>query len=695
MKETGDLLFELGTEELPPKALKNMAKSLKESLKSQLTKENINYGSIEDFASPRRLAVIIKNIEKKQQDKKIIRFGPSIGAAFKDGKATPAAVGFAKSCGISDALKLETKMTDKGEKLVFEFEEKGVSVSKLIEPILKKALKNLPIPKMMRWGDHDFSFVRPVHWVLLILDNEIIPVTLFDKKASNITYGHRFHHPEAITIQNPNEYLEKLKANYVLNDWQKRKELVIVEAKKVAEKLNAEVLLDDDLVEEVTAIVEYPFAFSVEFKHDFLRVPKEALISAMQGHQKCFPLVEKNNHEKLINHCITISNIKSEKPEVVIKGNQKVITARLSDAAFFYDTDLKTPLESYLNRLCHVTFQKQLGSMADKSKRIAKLAQFISQKLNATKENSDNAYRAGLLSKCDLMTEMVGEFPELQGIMGRYYAKADGENNEISESLYEAYLPRFSGDILPESIVSQSVSLADRIDTLIGIFGVGLKPTGDKDPFALRRQALGVLRILKEKNLNLDLIEILNFAKSIYQVSLSESTVTDVFEFSMERLKGLYKDLNIAPQIFEAVKANHISNIIDFDHRINAVCQFVELPKAQVLANLNKRVRQILQKNMKDQKTNSVDDQLFEEEKEKALFSYMNEVNVKLNTLLNQSNYEKSLESLTELEMPIVEFFDQVMVMAKDEKVKLNRLALLKQLQQNLNRVADISELAI
>ncbi|MCF6777516.1 glycine--tRNA ligase subunit beta [Thiotrichales bacterium 19X7-9] len=692
MKETQDLLFEIGTEELPPKALKNLAESLASSLEKQLQKNGFGFEKVSYYASPRRLAVIIDKVQVAQKDKKITRQGPFVTAAFdKEGKPTQAALGFARSCGVEDINQLDKVDTEKGEKLAFDVVEKGKMLTDVIEAMLKQAIKSLPIPKMMRWGDYDYQFVRPVHWIVLMLGDHIIPIHLFGHKAVDVTYGHRFHAPKAITITEPKAYVESLKEQgHVLVDWDERRSMLINQANKIANKYQAKVALDEDLVEEVTAIVECPHALAIEFDEHFLRVPQEALISAMQGHQKCFPIVDFN--DKLKNYCITISNIDSQYPQAVIDGNKKVITARLSDAAFFYDTDLKTPLDSHLIRLEHVTFQKALGTMADKSRRIAELAQWIADKLN---ENKDHAFRSGILSKTDLMTEMVYEFPELQGVMGRYYAKAHGEVDEVANALYDQYLPRFSGDELPKTVISQSVALADRLDTLVGIFGIGLKPTGEKDPFALRRQALGVLRILKEYDLKLDLKALLEKAKSLYAVHLDNQSVLDVFDFMMERLKGIYRDEGVNPQVFESVRALNITHIGDFNRRVDAVCKFIDLPQAQVLASLNKRVAQILQKNFNGDMSDYVNADLLSESQEQGLYDQMHQVKEQVSDLLETANYDQSLAALTELETAISQFFDHVMVMTEDEKVRVNRLALLKQLQQNLNRVADISELAI
>ncbi|MCF6767580.1 glycine--tRNA ligase subunit beta [Thiotrichales bacterium 19S11-10] len=692
MKKTADLLFEIGTEELPPKALRHLSESLKESMVTQLEKLKISFSGAFSYASPRRLAVMIESVQVIQEDKKIMRQGPFVSHAYdKSGKPTPAALGFARSCGVDNVDQLDKIKTDKGDKLAFEVIEKGKVLSDLIAPILTRAIKSLPIPKMMRWGDYDYQFVRPVHWLVLMLDKEVVSLRLFGHVTSDLTYGHRFHAPGPIKITEPKAYVKLLEEKgHVLVDWGKRREKLISQAKELAEKHHAKVILDDDLVEEVTAIVEYPHALAIEYDENFLRVPQEALISAMQGHQKCFPIVDKK--DKLTNYCITISNIDSQYPQKVIDGNRKVIAARLSDAQFFYDTDLKTPLDSHLIRLEHVTFQKQLGTMADKSKRIAELAQWITDNLN---ENTDHAYRAGILSKTDLMTEMVYEFPELQGVMGRYYAKAHGEDSVIANALFDQYLPRFSGDYLPSNVISQSVALADRLDTLVGIFGIGLKPTGEKDPFALRRQAIGVLRILKEFDLQLDLYELLKKAHAIYQVPLQENTVDDVFDFCMERLKGMYRELDINPKIFESVRALNITQIGDFERRVQAVTSFISLPQAEVLAGLNKRVSQILQKNRNGTALDYINTDLLSATQEQALFKKMHQVDAKVSALLEKLHYDQSLAQLIELEDAISAFFDHVMVVVDDSKVKENRLALLRQLQQNLNRVADISQLAI
>ena len=690
MLEADDLLFELGTEELPPKALKKMAQSLLEHVCKQLDALEIDYDDKALYASPRRLAFIIKGVQAVQKDKLIDKEGPFIDKAYdQNNQPTKAALGFAQACGVS-LDELSTIDHSKGKRLFYRLKQQGVKTKVIIANIIDEALKQLPIPKTMRWGNEDIQFVRPVHWAVLLFGDELIPYEFYGCQTSHISYGHRFHSPEAIYINEAKDYVEALKKAYVLVDWPRRKEQVLASAKALAETKQAQAILNDDLVEEVTAIVEWPQALLCEFDQNFLRVPQEALISAMEGHQKCFALVDKNN--KLINHFITMSNIESNNPQTVIKGNNKVMAARLSDAAFFYETDVKKPLESYVEKLKVVTFQKQLGSVYDRVLRISTLADAIAQYLGS---DSLLAKRAGLLSKADLMTDMVYEFTDLQGVIGKYYAYAHGENEAVCQAIEQQYWPKYAGDDLPQGEVAQAVALAEKLDTLVGIFGIGQKPTGDKDPFALRRAAIGILRILKEHHLTIPLstlldLSIKNFAavKFLAQYDLKDA----LMQFFVDRLKVIYKEEGVSSEIFESINAVKHSDVADFDTRIKAVIDFKAHPACVRLAQSNKRVANILTKNKTDTSL-TINKALLVEDAEMALFDALTQVEIKLTKTLQQKTYQDALLELSELDKPIAHFFDQIMVITEDQSLKNNRLALLQKISTTFKQVADLGAL--
>ena len=576
MSKTKNLLFELGTEELPPKSLQHLAKNLLEVVLKTLDSLNIDHQKNRYFATPRRIGFLIESVAINQPDETIKKEGPFVAKAFDhNNHPTPAALGFARSCGVNIA-DLTTIQTTKSERLVYQLTAPGKKTAELLPDIIENALKNLPIPKMMRWGDSEIQFIRPVHWVILLFDKTVIQCEILGCQASNITFGHRFHAPEPITVEYPCQYADILReTGYVIADFSARKNRLIAQTKVLALEKNATVIFDEQLIEEVTAIVEWPEALCCDFDSHFLRIPQEALISAMQNHQKCLPMLGHNG--KLINHFITISNINSKTPETVISGNNKVMAARLSDAAFFYDTDVKKPLEYYLSQLKQVTFQQQLGSMFDRAQRIALLGQYIAKKINADAEQS---YRAGLLAKADLTTLMVYEFTNLQGIIGKYYAKAHNESDLVCQSIEQQYWPKHSGAELPAHPVSQAVALAEKIDTLVGVFGIGQIPSGDKDPFGLRRAAIGVLRILKEKKCIIALPEAIDYALSLYDDKLSHKVKAPLLKFFIDRLRVIYQEASVPINVFEAVLAVDYYNVVDFDNRINAVLHFLETPAA-------------------------------------------------------------------------------------------------------------------
>ncbi|GAB4223970.1 MAG: glycine--tRNA ligase subunit beta [Francisella sp.] len=690
---TQDFLFELGTEELPPKALKNLAVSLLDSVEKQLKEEKVSFGDTKWLASPRRLSFIIKDLADKQEDIIIEKQGPLVDIAYKDGKPTKVGLGFAKSCGV-EFENLARISTPKGEKLFYKTIQQGKTTVSLLQDIINKALKQLPIPKMMRWGALDVEFVRPVHWVLALYGNNVVNIEILGHKASNVTYGHRFHHHQAIKINDVCDYVDKLADAMVIVDWQQRKQMIIQQATDIAKQNNYQAVLKEDLVEEVCAIVEYPNAIMCSFNKEFLRIPQEALISAMEEHQKCFALLDDNG--KLVANFITVSNIKSKKPELVILGNQKVMNARLSDAAFFYDTDLKTSLDNLLPKLEEVTFQSKLGNMYQKSQRIAYTSEQLAKICGC---DTKQTYRAGLLSKADLVSNMVFEFTDLQGIIGKYYAKAHGESSVVAEAIEQQYWPRYAGDNLPTSDVASCVALADKIDTLVGIFAIGEKPTGNKDPFALRRSAIGILRILRDTNVDISLEKVIDISLESYnninKLEFSQNIKLELISFFLERLKNIYKEEGVSLDIFEAIKNTNFFSIKDFDLRVKAVSQFYTSDKSSSLISSNKRVANIISKNVTD-KNNCYDVEISKKTANKyelELANSIDEISPSLDRYIKAREYINALNLLTSLDKVISNFFENVMVMDKDENVRNNRLALLVKLYQMFVRVADISKL--
>lgn len=680
-----DFLIELGCEELPPKALNGLIAAFAEGIKAGLQSANLMHGEISTFSAPRRLAVKVADLISVQPEQIIEKKGPTVIAAFdKDGKPTPALLGFARSANI-DIKDLVEMDGPKGKVLGFSSKQPGKATVSLLPSIVENALKQLPIPKPMRWGAREAEFIRPAHWLLMIYGNDVVPAHILELESSDLTHGHRFHYPKAISVQSPGDYERALvTTGFVIANYVKRRDEIKLQILNVAKSLEAEAIIDESLLEEVSNIVEWPVAMACRFDESFLKVPQEALISAMQGHQKCFPLTRQG---KLINHFITISNIASSKPEAVIHGNEKVMRARLSDAAFFYDTDLQLPLDSYSERLAKVTFQAKLGSLQDKVERVTKLAVFIVKQISG---DTKLAERAGALCKADLMTNMVGEFPELQGIMGRYYSLAFQENPEVAAALDEQYWPKFAGDKLPVSKTGQALSLADKLDTLVGIFGIGQKPTGSKDPFALRRTAIGALRILIEKQYNLELDTLLVQAAQNYGNTIAADTVAEVKLFMFERLRAMYQEQAITTDIFEAVYSIQKLSPFDFSERVIAVREFLKLPEASNLIAANKRVYNILHKNDSLTISVQVDTGLLQTPEENELNLAIHAVKTELKSC---QTYIAWLSKLACLKQPIDRFFDKVMVMADDLAIRNNRLALLAELRELFAHVADISKL--
>ena len=686
---TDDLLIELGTEELPPKALKKLSQAFTQGIVDGLKKAGFEIDEVESYAAPRRLAVLIKSIAASQPDRDVERKGPNLKAAYdNDGNPTKAVIGFARSCGV-EVGDLQQQETDKGVWLVFKAKEKGQALSDLIEDVVNHSLSRLPIPKRMRWGNSDAEFVRPVHWVILMHGENIIDAQIMGLKASNKTFGHRFHAPEAITLKNASEYKNKLLTQgYVIADFEQRKQKIKQQVIDAATALDAEAVLDDDLLDEVAALNEWPIAVAGEFEEVFLQVPSEALIKTMQDNQKYFPV--KDSAGELKNYFITISNIDSKSPEKVKAGKERVVRPRLADAKFFWEQDQKEPLESFNLALEKVVFQKKLGSLADKTQRVTKLAEYVAAKLDA---NVDYVQRAALLSKSDLMTDMVGEFASLQGVMGKRYAQVAGEPDEVAMALDEQYKPRGASDDTASTTTGQILSISDKIDTLVGIFAIGQKPTGEKDPYALRRASLGVLRTIIERQLDLDLKPLITTSAKLLADKVNASKVEqEVFDYIIERLRAYYLDRGIMADVFDAVSALSPSRPLDFDKRINAVTAFRELSAAESLAAANKRVGNILKKS-DAKEIASVDEALLSEDAEKNLYQVLNDLSKTVEPMFDSGEYESALSQLSSLRDPVDAFFDSVMVMADDEAIKNNRIALLNTMNQLFLRAADLSRL--
>ena len=693
---SADFLVEIGTEELPPKALLTLSNAFRDSILAQLKQEQLGFETVETFASPRRLAITISELHTETPAKEIIAWGPPIKVAFDDdGKPTKAAEAFAKKNGIAiDDLDTKIENDGKQDKLCHRATEPGKNTADLLGPIIESSLGSLPIPKRMRWGANREEFVRPVHWVVMLLGETVVDTTVMGLAAGNTSRGHRFHHTGEVTITAPADYQEALRNAYVIAAFTKRRELIRQGVIKAAENAGGTAVIDDSLLNEVTALNEWPIPLLGGFEERFLEVPSEALVSSMAEHQKYFHVVDSNN--KLLPLFITVANIESKDPAQVINGNERVIRPRLADAAFFYETDLKTTLEARRESLKSIVFQAKLGSIFDKTERIAKLAIALAP---ATGADPALASRAAELSKSDLVTEMVGEFADLQGTMGRYYASNDGEHSEVAEALFEQYLPRYAGDDIPSTATGATLALADRLDTLVGIFGIGQPPTGSKDPFALRRASLGVLRIIVERDINIDLREALSLAIAQHSSLNSNSEAADkivrqVLTYMVDRLKAWYEDENIPTEVFLAVAEKQLSNPLDIHQRVLAVHAFNQLSEAAALAAANKRVSNILAKQEENNVPAKVDNTLLADDAEKALALSLAELSNVVKPLKQDRDYTDMLKQLAKLRQPVDTFFDDVMVMVDDEALRNNRLALLQQLRNLFLEVADISLLA-
>lgn len=707
-----DFLVEIHTEELPPKSLQRLASHFSQEIQAGLTKAELTYTNMHNYATPRRLAVLVKKLSSRQPDAQVERKGPALAAAYDaQGKPTPACVGFARSCGVLPEELFNIKNAH-GEWVGYKQTVLGKTAQELLPAIVTQALAALPIPKRMRWGNNTVEFVRPVHSVILLYGTEVIEAEILGVSAGRKTRGHRFLSKGWVNIASPASYLKTLAKKFVLADFTERKEKIRQEVARVVTaslEPEARAVMQEPLLDEVTGLVEWPVALCGSFDASFLSVPPEALISAMQDHQRYFPIVD--SRKQLLPYFITVSNIESKNPKQVILGNERVLRARLSDAAFFFETDKKQNLEERSHYLKNIVFQNKLGTLFDKAKRIEQLAAKIAKSINV---DTTAAKRAGFLAKADLTTQLVGEFPELQGVAGYYYALADGEASEIAQAIREQYLPRFSGDQLPKTSLGCVIALADRLDTLIGIFSIQQGPTGDKDPFGLRRAALGILRILIEKQLMLDLQELLTAAAQAFSIkfdnpqNISEElefytqgdakiklensgAVRQVLQFILERLKPWYQEQGIAADVLAAVAALGITKPYDIHCRILAVQEFKKLPEAQALSIANKRVSHILDKYNENITANTVDVTLFEHAAEHALAKKIQELDDTTALLAKSKNYTDVLTQLATLREPIDTFFAKVMVMTDDKTRRENRLLLLKRLRELFLYVADIA----
>lgn len=681
-----EFLIELGTEELPPKQLRTLAEAFAANFEAELKTADLAHEGIKWFATPRRLALKVANLAQGQADKVVEKRGPAISVAFDaDGNPTKAAQGWARGNGIT-VEQAERLKTEQGEWLLFKQEVKGQQAKAIVVELAAKALANLPIAKPMRWGDKETQFIRPVKTLTILMGDELIEGEILGVASARTIRGHRFMGEAEFTIDDASQYPAILEERgKVIADYDARKATIIAGAQQAAQQVGGIADLEDDLVEEVTSLVEWPVVLTAKFEEKFLKVPSEALVYTMKGDQKYFPVYDENKH--LLPNFIFVSNIESKEPRHVIEGNEKVVRPRLADAEFFFNTDLKSKLVDRLPQLETAIFQKQLGTIKDKTDRITELAGYIAEQIGADVEKSK---RAGLLAKCDLMTSMVFEFTDTQGVMGMHYARHDGEAEEVAIALNEQYMPRFAGDDLPTNGVSSAVAMADKLDTIVGIFGIGQAPKGS-DPFALRRASLGVLRIIVEYGYNLDLVDLVAKAKSLFGDRLTNDSVEqDVIEFMLGRFRAWYQDEGFSVDIIQAVLARHPTKPADFDKRVKAVSHFRELEAAEALAAANKRVGNILAK-FDGQLATEINLTLLQEDAEKALAEEVEVMTEALEPAFATGDYQQALSKLAALREPVDAFFDNVMVMADDEALKQNRLTLLNNLRNLFLQIADIS----
>lgn len=677
-----DFLVELGTEELPPKALATLGDAFLAGIEKGLQAAGLNYTGKSVYAAPRRLAVLIRQLDVQQPDRSINIDGPPLQAAFNaEGEPTQAALGFAKKCGVELA-----DIDRSGPKLRFSQHIPGKATAGLLPTIVEDSLNDLPIPKRMRWAASREEFVRPTQWLVMLLGDQVVDCTLLSQKAGRQSRGHRFHHPENVTISAPANYVEDMRKAYVLADFSERRDLIAKRTAELAMQQEGTAIVPPALLDEVTALVEWPVPLVCSFEERFLEVPQEALITTMQDNQKYFCLLDSEG--KLLPRFITVANVESRDPKQIVQGNEKVVRPRLTDAEFFFKQDKKQPLEAFNERLKNVVFQAQLGTVYDKAERVSKLAAFIAPLIGG---DAQRAARAGLLSKCDLATEMVGEFPEMQGVAGYYYALNDDEPQDVALALNEQYMPRGAGAELPQTLTGAAVAIADKLDTLVGIFGIGMLPTGSKDPYALRRAALGVLRILIEKQLDLDLTGAVQFAVKQYGAKVKAAGLADqVLEFIFDRLRARYEDEGIDVATYLSVRALQPGSALDFDQRVQAVQAFRKLPEAEALAAVNKRVSNLLSK-AEGAIAEQVEPKYFDNANEFSLYSAIQQADQAVQPMAAARQYSESLARLAALRDPVDAFFEAVMVNAEDAKVRANRYALLSRLRGLFLGVADIS----
>ncbi len=689
MSTKEDLLIEIGTEDLPARLQLGLCDEFGQLICNQLQTVDLSFEQHELFCTPRRLAIIVNKLDTKQKDQEIERKGPKAQAAFdKEGKPTQAAIGFARSCGIeADQLKLDNDPNN--PRLFYRENRIGKSIQELLPAIIESSIKKLNVPKRMRWNESEAEFIRPIRWLLVILGSETVNSNVFGIQASNTTRGHRFHHAQEIVIKHPSEYKELLSSKgHVLASIEERQNNIIKQVNKLADQVKGKPYYTQELLDEITGLVEWPCAMLGEFDSKFLEVHKELLISTMQDNQKYIPLLSQES--KLLSKFIIVSNIDSQKPETIKHGNEKVIVPRFEDAMFFWQRDKAVPLENHLTKLESVVYEKQLGTLKEKTNRIAKLAAYLSKFTNADNKQSQ---RAATLSKCDLLTETVGEFPKLQGVIGRNLAMLNNEGSQVSAALEEQYFPKQAGGELPKSAVGITLALADRIDTLIGIFAIGKKPTGLKDPYGLRRASLALLRIIIETPLNINLRESLETAAALFPDNLqADKTVDEVSEYINERYRAYFSDRGIPVDVIDSVLANKPTHPSDVAAKVNALVNFRKLPNAQALAVANKRIRNILKK-IDHSNINQVDASLFKEEAENSLHTAIEKMSSDVEGLFAKHEYEQALNKLADLRQPVDHFFDDVMVMDKDEALKTNRIALLAKIDSLFMQVADFSRL--
>lgn len=694
MSRVDDFLVEIGTEELPPKALRSLMDAFREGLVAAVDGAGLDHGAVHAYATPRRLAVRIDGLARRQADRTLEQKGPPTSVAFdKDGKPTAAATAFAKKCGV-DVSELGTTKTDKGEWLVFEAVAKGEAALELMPALIESSLASLPIPRRMRWGAGDAEFVRPVHWVVMLHGADVVTSPVMQTVAGNTTYGHRFHSSGPIVLTDPADYLDVLeKQGHVIADFDRRREMVRQGVEAAAVDAAGHVVDGESLYDEVAALVEWPVALVGRFDEKYLALPREVVISTLTGHQRYFPVADNNG--ALLPLFITVANLDSKDPDQVREGNERVITPRLADAAFFWDSDRRSTLESRKEALREVIYQRGLGSLADKSRRVAEIAAWLAARLAADKAD---VTRAAELCKCDLLTGMVGEFPELQGTMGRYYALSDNEPEAVADAVGEHYRPRFAGDSLPATDIGRILAVADKLDTLAGVFSIGKKPSGNRDPFGLRRAALGVIRILIECGLDVDLKKLIAKAVSEQPKGKLEddAIIDDLYHFISDRLRRYFldRDRGLVTETFEAVMARQPDSLLDFDRRLAAVQTFARLEQAESLAAANKRIANILRQ-AGDPEGLSVSKKRLTDDAEQALYNALDNARQKVRPLIEGRHYAEALNILADLRDPVDRFFDDVMVMTDDEATKNNRLALLGELRALFLDIADISRLSL